>query len=198
MKTFKELLSEKLNEGADLYPADEMTKKELKIAVNAAKNIIDMLEDGSPLMRWQISAIVKASEELASVCTSMRADEEDEDEEYGEYDSPDYGYPSFYEHAEINEANQGKVVGTENGYPIHDMGERFPYKDKRFLVKDPILDVWQSSAPTLNAAKEKAKSLKPAEGRGLKKTRTDHDDWSDEMKQKISSGEIRKAVMSRK
>jgi hypothetical protein len=97
MKTFKELMSEKLNEGHDRYPGDDMTMKELKIAINAAKNIIDMLEDGAQIMRWQISAIVKASDELASVCTSMRADEE-EDDEYDEYDMPaDYDeyYPRF-------------------------------------------------------------------------------------------------------
>jgi hypothetical protein len=88
MKSFKEVVRENLNEGQDRYPGDDMTQKELKIAINAAKNILDMIEDGSMLMRWQISAIVKASEELASVCTSMRADEEEGDEEWGEYDSP--------------------------------------------------------------------------------------------------------------
>jgi hypothetical protein len=88
MKTYKQIIEEVLEEGHDRYPGDDMTQKELKIAINAAKNILDMIEDGSMLMRWQISAIVKASEELASVCTSMRADEEDDDEEWGEYDSP--------------------------------------------------------------------------------------------------------------
>jgi hypothetical protein len=89
MKTFKTLVLERLNEGNDSYPADEMTQQELKIAVNAAKNILDMIEDGAMVQRWQISAIVKASEELASVCTSMRADEEEDDDD-------DYGYPSMY------------------------------------------------------------------------------------------------------
>lgn len=88
MKSFKEMVRENLNEGHDRYPGDDMTQKELKIAINAAKNILDMIEDGAMIMRWQISAIVKASEELASVCTSMRADEEEEEEEWGEYDSP--------------------------------------------------------------------------------------------------------------
>lgn len=96
MKRFRELIEERLNEGSYGYPADDMTMKELKIAINAAKNILDMLEDGSPIMRWQISAIVKASEELASVCTSMRADQEEDDyddeEEYDEYGSPMIGY----------------------------------------------------------------------------------------------------------
>jgi hypothetical protein len=88
MKSFKEVVRENLNEGQDRYPGDDMTQKELKIAINAAKNILDMIEDGSMLMRWQISAIVKASEELASVCTSMRADDEEDGEEWSEYDSP--------------------------------------------------------------------------------------------------------------
>jgi hypothetical protein len=91
MKTFKQLIEERqeeLSEGSYEYPGDDMTMKELKIAVNAAKNILDMLEDGSPIMRWQISAIVKASDELASVCTSMRADQEEDEDEYDEYDMP--------------------------------------------------------------------------------------------------------------
>jgi hypothetical protein len=97
MKTFKQMLEEKqqISEGGEMYPADEMTMKELKIACYAAQNILDRLEDGAMIQRWQISAIVKAKEELSSVYTSMSADKEDEDEEYGEYDSPDYGYPSF-------------------------------------------------------------------------------------------------------
>lgn len=89
MKTFKQLVEEKLSEGHDRYPGDSMTMKELKIAINAAENILSMIEDGEPVQRWQISAIVKASEELASVCTSMRADYE----EKSEYD---YYNPSVY------------------------------------------------------------------------------------------------------
>jgi hypothetical protein len=73
MKTFKEMISE--NEG-DMYPGDGMTKKELQIASNAAEDILDMLANGAMLQRWQLSAIVKASEELSSVSTSMSADYE--------------------------------------------------------------------------------------------------------------------------
>lgn len=101
------------------------------------------------------------------------------------------------EEVDLYEVTGGKVVATENGYPIHDMGANFPHKDKRFLIKDPIIDVWQASAQTLTDAKKKAKALKPAEGRGLGK-RTDHADWSDEQKRRISSGEVRRAVMSRR
>lgn len=75
MKSFKELMSEEDYQ----YPGDDMTQKELQIAINSAENILDMIEDGAMIQRWQISAIVKASNELASVCTSMRADEEEEE-----------------------------------------------------------------------------------------------------------------------
>jgi hypothetical protein len=94
MKTFKQILEEKqiLSEGGERYEADEMTMKELKIACYAAQNILDRLDNGASIQRWQISAIVKASEELASVYTSMSADEGEEDE-YDEYDMPQsYGY----------------------------------------------------------------------------------------------------------
>ena len=105
MKTYKELTEEIISEGHNRYPGDDMTTKELKIAVNAAKNILDMLEDGASLQRWQISAIVVASDELASVCTSMRVDHEEEmeyDEMEMEYD--EYGYPSMYgEEVELDE-----------------------------------------------------------------------------------------------
>jgi hypothetical protein len=90
MKTFRQLMeeSQKLNEGGERYEGDDMTMKELKIACYAAQNILDRLENGSMIQRWQISAIVKASEELASVYTSMSADDDEENDEYDEYDSP--------------------------------------------------------------------------------------------------------------
>jgi len=114
MKSFKQISEEVLSEGDDRYPADDMTMSELKIAVNAAQNILDMLEDGAMIQRWQISAIVKASDELASVCTNMRADvdAEMEDEEewlngYEEDEEPMYvgfEYPSMYgEETELDE-----------------------------------------------------------------------------------------------
>jgi len=89
MKSFKEFKKVGISEDSDYYEGDEMTMSELKIAINAANNIIDMLENGGSIQRWQISAIVKASDELASVCTNMRVDYEDQDDyEYDEYDSP--------------------------------------------------------------------------------------------------------------
>lgn len=71
MKRFKDILKE----GQESYPADDMTIKELEIACYAANNIIRLLEEGATLQRWQISAIVKASDELASVCNSISAEQ---------------------------------------------------------------------------------------------------------------------------
>jgi hypothetical protein len=125
MKSFKQISEEVLSEGDDRYPADDMTMSELKIAVNAAQNILDMLEDGAMIQRWQISAIVKASDELASVCTNMRADvdAEMEDEEewlngYEEDEEPMYvgfEYPSMYgEETKLDEQIKGwKHAGSD-------------------------------------------------------------------------------------
>ena len=125
MKSFKQISEEVLSEGDDRYPADDMTMSELKIAINAAENILDMLEDGAMIQRWQISAIVKASDELASVCTNMRADfdEEikDEEEWLNGYDEEDeepmyvgYEYPSMYgEEVELDEAADGTKRNKE-------------------------------------------------------------------------------------
>lgn len=80
MKTFKQLFEEKqqLSEGGEMYPADDMTMKELKIACYAAEKILERLEGGASIQRWQISAIVKASEELASVYTSISVNDDEE------------------------------------------------------------------------------------------------------------------------
>jgi hypothetical protein len=117
MKRFKELTEELLNEGGEMYPADEMTLNELKVACYAAQNILERLENGAMIQRWQISAIVKAKEELASVYTNMSADEYDdeewEDEDEWEDEEPMYvgfEYPSMYgEETEINESELDKA-----------------------------------------------------------------------------------------
>lgn len=126
MKTFKQLIEEKqgLVEGGDMYPADNMTMKELKIACYAAQNILDRLEDGAMIQRWQISAIVKASEELASVYTSMSADEGDEEEWYGDADNvsyyDEYGYPyTFGEAADTHKTKDGRTVKKGLWYNIN-------------------------------------------------------------------------------
>lgn len=120
MKSFKEIFNHNLLEGGEMYPADEMTMKELKIACYAANNILDRLESGAMIQRWQISAIVKAKEELASVYTSMSADEEDNEDDY-EDEIIGYEYPSVYgEEVETNESSfiakaaHSKVAGKKS------------------------------------------------------------------------------------
>jgi len=64
----------------------EMTRSELKIAINSAKKILDMMDDDVEIERWQISEIVTASDSLATVYQNLLADNMD-DEEDDEYDS---------------------------------------------------------------------------------------------------------------
>jgi len=110
MKKFKELTEELFTEGGEMYPADEMTINELKVACYAAQNILERLENGAMIQRWQISAIVKAKEELASVYTNMSADEVDDDEEWDDEDEEPmyvgFEYPSMYgEEVELDEVS---------------------------------------------------------------------------------------------
>jgi hypothetical protein len=161
MKTFKHLLEETLDEGHDRYPGDDMTQKELKIAINAAKNILDMIEDGSMIMRWQISAIVKASEELASVCTSMRADEEDEaeedDDEWSNYDDSyvGAGYPSMYgEETELRETETKYVVKDKSPFYKQDHYINTHETPKAQLVKKHVK---HATRMNLDTAKKVAK-----------------------------------------
>jgi hypothetical protein len=118
MKRFKDLKEEILSEGGEMYPADEMTMKEIKIACYAARNILERLEDGAMIQRWQISAIVKASDELASVYTSMSADEgmeDDEDDMDYEMGYDEYGYPSMYgEETELDEKLASHIIRGDN------------------------------------------------------------------------------------
>lgn len=115
MKKFKDLMEEVMNEGHADYPADDMTMKEVKIACYAAQQILDMMENGAMVQRWQISAIVKAAEELTSVYTSMSADEDDYDDEWEDdyNEEPMYvgfEYPSMYEETELDEAEINYVI----------------------------------------------------------------------------------------
>lgn len=159
MKSFKQIAEEVINEGGEMYPADEMTMNEVKIACYAARNILDRLESGYMIQRWQISAIVKASEELASVYTSMSANEHDDeikdeeewlsgyddDEAEGEYVG--YEYPSMYgEEVELKEGNKNiisdrdleKLVKSKAAvYWKSDGFNKLP-NDKFFYI--PILD----------------------------------------------------------
>lgn len=76
-------------EQAEYDEYNEMTRSELKIAINSAKKILDMMDDGVVIERWQISEIVTASDSLASVCANLGADYEDEEEDDEEDDYED-------------------------------------------------------------------------------------------------------------
>lgn len=84
------IINHKLKEEAEYDEYNEMTRSELKIAINSAKKILDMMDDGVVIERWQISEIVTASDSLASVCTNLGADYEDEeDDEEDDYEDED-------------------------------------------------------------------------------------------------------------
>ncbi len=73
MKTFR---STYIKEDQEDMPVDGMSIKEVKIALDSATKILEMFKKGAKIQRWQISAIVKASEELSSVARSLSADKE--------------------------------------------------------------------------------------------------------------------------
>jgi len=101
---------------------------------------------------------------------------------------------------DVNEVAGGTVVKTVNGYPIHDMGAAYPWPNKRFAIRDLYLDVWQASAPTLADAMTKANGLKPGRGPMAAKSQDEieHDNWRDEQRARLATGEVRRAVMSRR
>lgn len=104
---------------------------------------------------------------------------------------------TFGEETEIQEAQtpMGKKIGTVNGYHIHDLGANTPHKDKRFLAYHHEYAYISHSAPTKTEITKKSKERD--ESKPTVK-RTEHDDWRDSMKHRIQSGEIRRAVMSRR
>ena len=78
MKTFKQVLNEV---ACDAYTEqDDMTKRELQVAVNAAQEIISMIESGAKLERWGESKVTLASDYLVSVCTFMKTQDTSKDE----------------------------------------------------------------------------------------------------------------------
>lgn len=70
MKTFKQILHETSCESDDY--GSEMTKRELQVALNAASELMSMIEQGYPIERWNESKITIASDYLVSVCTYMK------------------------------------------------------------------------------------------------------------------------------
>jgi hypothetical protein len=130
MKTFKALNEELYIEGHEEYLGDDMTQKELKIAIYSAKNILEMLQDGEMIQRWQISAIVKASDELASVYSSMSVDMDDDMDDDMDYEYEDeyyqdepmygqYGYNMYGEDKETHKTKDGKTAKKGLWYNIN-------------------------------------------------------------------------------
>ena len=102
----------------------------------------------------------------------------------------------FNEEVELDEAAKlGKHIGTVNGYHIHDLGANTPHKAKRYLAYHNSYGFISHTAPTKTEINKKSKERDTST---TPKPRTEHDDWRDEQKHRISSGEVRRAVMSRR
>lgn len=73
----------KMGEEAGYNEWDDMTRSELNAAIMAAEEILDMMDEGIMVKRWQLSEIITASKSLTDVYVNMSADEEadEEDEE---------------------------------------------------------------------------------------------------------------------
>ena len=88
MKSYKEF-SKSLKEGYD-EEYDDMSIRELKIACYTSGKILEMLENGAELERWNLSKITLAADYLTAVYTFMQSNMDDE----SEYDDePDYDSP---------------------------------------------------------------------------------------------------------
>ena len=100
------------------------------------------------------------------------------------------------EEVELDEAQKfGKHIGTVNGYHIHDLGANYPHKAKRYLAYHNSYGFISHTAPTKTEINKKSKERDTST---TPKPRTEHDDWRDEQKHRISSGEVRRSVMSRR
>ena len=77
------------NEQTEYDEDTEMTRSELKIAINSAKEILDMMDDGVEIERWQVSEIVTASDSLSTVYQNLYADNMDMDDEEDDYEEDD-------------------------------------------------------------------------------------------------------------
>lgn len=96
----------------------------------------------------------------------------------------------------LDEAQKfGKHIGTVNGYHIHDLGANTPHKAKRYLAYHNSYGFISHTAPTKTEINKKSKERDTST---TPKPRTEHDDWRDEQKHRISSGEVRRSVMSRR
>ena len=80
-KTRTRMVPDKLNLTKEEAEWDDMTRSELSAAIMAAEEILDMMDEGIKLERWQLSEIITASKSLTDVYINMSADNEDDDEE---------------------------------------------------------------------------------------------------------------------
>ena len=71
----------KMEEEAEYNEWDDMTRSELSAAIMAAEEILDMMDDGITIERWQLSEIITASKSLTDVYINMSADNDDDEEE---------------------------------------------------------------------------------------------------------------------
>lgn len=88
MKRFNEFIKENLKEDYEEY--DDMSVRELRIACYASQKILEMVENGANLERWNQSKITLASDYLTAVYTYMQStmDGQDEYDDEDSYDSP--------------------------------------------------------------------------------------------------------------
>lgn len=69
----------KMGEEAEYNEWDDMTRSELSAAIMAAEEILDMMDDGVTIERWQLSEIITASKSLTDVYINMSADNDDDE-----------------------------------------------------------------------------------------------------------------------
>jgi CO dehydrogenase/acetyl-CoA synthase alpha subunit len=91
MKTFKEIQKEIVECWNPEY--DDMTLRELKIACYTSQKIMEMIENGTEVERWNLSKITLAADYLSSVYTFMKTNEREDPD----MSSVDYEYPGDYD-----------------------------------------------------------------------------------------------------
>lgn len=117
MKTFKQVLNEV---ACDAEQQDDMTKRELQVAINAAQEIISMIESGSKLERWGESKITLASDYLVSVCTFMKTQPAPDQEDAGDVEM------------ELGKPKEAEYVGHEYAH----LQPMFPFVSRVLAVSE--------------------------------------------------------------
>jgi hypothetical protein len=96
MKTFKQILSENNTINECWEQEDDMTLRELKIACHASRKILEMVENGAELERWNISKITLAADYLNSVYSFMQSSHETSQVDYYSDDEEYVGPIGYY------------------------------------------------------------------------------------------------------